>query len=108
MRKIQFRSSFNSIRNKFDYFYKEIKGNVDILLVSEIKIDDSFLQGQCVIGGSSVPYRLDLNCLGGDLILFVREDIPFEEAAIESFNVELSYGITSGFQIALVILIKTA
>ena len=41
-------------------------------------------------------------------MLFVREDIPFEEAAIESFNVELSYGITSGFQIALVILIKRA
>ena len=49
------------------------KSNVDILLVSETKIDNSFPQGQFAIDGFSAPYTLHLN---GDLILFVREDIP--------------------------------
>ena len=37
--------SINSIRNKFYYLSKQIRGNVDILLVLETKIDDSFPQG---------------------------------------------------------------
>ena len=64
------------------------------MLVSETKIDDSFPQGQFVIDGFIVLYRLDRNCLGGDLMLFAREDIPFdqltiEEKPVESFYVEL-------------------
>ena len=71
-----------------------LNGKVDILLVSEIKIDDSFLQGQFVIDGFSAPYRLDHNCFCGGLILFVREDIPsnllIDKKPIESFYVELN------------------
>ena len=53
----------------------------------------SFLQ--FVIDGFSASYRLDRNCLGGGLMLFVREDIPsnlltIEEKPIESFYVELN------------------
>ena len=84
----------NSIRNKFNYLSEQIRGNVDILLVSETKIDDSFPQGQFVIDGFSAPYRLDRNCLGGGL-LFARDDIPsnlltIEEKPIERFYVELN------------------
>ena len=65
------------------------------MLVSETKIDDSFPQGQFIIDGFSAAYRLDCNCLGGGLMLFVREDIPsnlltIEEKPIESFYVELN------------------
>ena len=65
------------------------------MLVSETKIDDSFPQGQFVIDGFSGPYRLARNCLGGGLMLFVRDDIPsnlltMEEKPIESFYVELN------------------
>ena len=55
--------NINSIRNKFNYHSEQIRGNVDILLVWETKIDDSFPQGQFVIDGFSVPYRLDRNIL---------------------------------------------
>ena len=87
--------SINSIRNKFNYLSEQIRGNADILLVSETKIDDSFPQGQFVIDGFSALYRLGRNCLGGGLMLFVREDIPsnlltIEEKPIESFYVELN------------------
>ena len=64
------------------------------LLVSETKIDDSFLQGQLVIDGFSAPYRLDCNCLSGGLMLFLRKDIPsnllaIEEKPIKSFYIEI-------------------
>ena len=49
--------NINSIRNKFKYFLEQIRGNVDILLVSETKIDDSFAQDQFVRDGFSASYR---------------------------------------------------
>ena len=33
--------NINSIRNKFDYLSDLVKGKVDVLLISETKIDDS-------------------------------------------------------------------
>ena len=53
----------------------QIKGNIDVLLVSETKIDDSFPIRNLFIDGFSTPYRLDRNSNGGGLMLFVREDI---------------------------------
>ena len=68
--------NINSIINKFEYLSEQVRGKVDILLVSETKIDDSFLQGQFVIDEFSAPYRLGHNCLVGGLMLFVKEDFP--------------------------------
>ena len=67
--------NINSFRNKFDYLPEQIRGNVDILLVSETKTDDSFPQGQFTTDGFSAPYRLDCNYLRGGLMLFVRYSI---------------------------------
>ena len=50
--------NINLIRNKFVYLFEQIRGNVDILLVLETKIDDSILQGQFVIDGFSAPYTV--------------------------------------------------
>ena len=54
----------------------QIRGNIDVLLVSETKIDNSFLVGNFLIDGFSTPYRLDWNSNSIGLLLFVREDIP--------------------------------
>ena len=83
--------SINSIRNKFYYLSKHIRGNIDILLVSETKIDDSFLQSQFDIDGLRAKYRLDRNCLVGGLMLFVREDIPSNLLAVEEKLIESIY-----------------
>ena len=50
--------------------------NIDILMISETKLDNSFPEGQVFIPGHSSPYRFDKNCRGGDIMLYVREDIP--------------------------------
>ena len=73
----------------------QIKGNIDVLLVSETKIDDSFPIGNFLIDGFSTPYRLDRNSNGGGLMLFVREDISSnlveaEAKPIEGFYIELN------------------
>ena len=78
--------SINSIRNKFYYLSEHIRGNVDILLVSKTKIDDSFLQSQFNIDVFSAPYRLDRNCLVGGLLLFVRDfNVTDNEHHMKSF-----------------------
>ena len=36
--------NINSLRNKFDFLAEKIKGIIDVLLISEIKLDESFFQ----------------------------------------------------------------
>ena len=69
----------------------QIKGNIDVVLVSETKIDDSFPTGDFLIDGFSTPYRLDRNSNGGGPMLFVREDIPSNTVEAEAKHIEGFY-----------------
>ena len=88
-------ANINSIRNKFEFLSTQVKGNIDVLMVSETKVDDSFPVGNFVVDGFSTPYQLDRDSNGGGM-LYVREDIPSnllatdEKNHIESFYVELN------------------
>ena len=53
--------NINSIRNKFDFLVDKIKGNVDIMMISETKLDNTFPNGQFLIDGFNEPIRLDRN-----------------------------------------------
>ena len=48
---------------------------LDILIITETKLDDTFPGSQFHIDGFSKPYRLDRNRNGGGVIIYVREDI---------------------------------
>ena len=68
-----------------------MKGNIDVLTVSETKIDDSFPVGSFVIDGFRTPYRLDRDSNGGGIMLYVREDILSNLLASDEKNyVELN------------------
>ena len=87
--------NINSLRNKFELLADQVTGNIDVLMISETKIDDSFPLGNFLIGGFSKPYRLDCDSLGGGILLYVREDIPsnlleVETKPIEGFYVEIN------------------
>ena len=87
--------NINSLRNKFEFLVDQIKGKVDLLMVSETKLDENFPQGQFKISGFSRPFKLDRNSNGGGIILFVREDIPAkliftEVSPTEGFYVEIN------------------
>ena len=86
--------NINSLRNKFDQLTEMVKGFVDIFLISESKLDDSFPEGQFTIDGYHAPFMFDRHGNGGGLLLYVREDIPAKVLhsdfpAAESFYAEI-------------------
>ena len=68
--------NINSLLAKFDQVKEVILKNVDILVITETKLDDTFPLGQFYVEGFTMPYRLDRNRNGGGVIIYVREDIP--------------------------------
>ena len=65
--------NINSISNKFDQLVDGVKGKVDVLMISEKKIGNSFptmkfhIEGYCV-------FRLDQNEHGDGVLVYVREE----------------------------------
>ena len=66
----------NLIRNKFHFLEKEVSANLDIVLISETEVDDSFLSAQFLLDGFLKPYRLGRCSNGGKIPLYIRNDIP--------------------------------
>ena len=88
--------NINSLRNKLDLLADQIKGHVDVLAISETKLDDSFPAGQFKIPGYASSFRLDRNQNGGGILVFVKEGMPVkflssEEKPIEAFFFELNF-----------------
>ena len=72
---------------------------VDVLVVTETKLDDTFLTSQFLVTGFPVHYRLDRNRNGGGVMIFVRDDIPRRVLTkhvfpddIEGLFIELNFG----------------
>ena len=88
--------NINSIRNKFDALSLIVRNNVNILMISETKLDDSFPTAQFLLHGFSAPYRLDRNSKGGGILLYIKEDIPSRllsskpKTDIETISVEIN------------------
>ena len=56
-----------------------IKNNIDILCISETKLDSSYPTSKFLIPGYSSPYRLDgpkVRDASGGLLVYVNEDMP--------------------------------
>ena len=71
--------NINSIRGKFESLKEIIQNYIDILVVSESKLDESFPPAQFKIDGYDLPYRKDRNKNGGGVMIFVREDLACKE-----------------------------
>ena len=78
-----------SIRNKFDHFMAAVLGNIDILLITETKIDSTFPVNQFYFNGYNVPYRNDRNTNGGGILVYIRDDI--RSRIIECENLPSSF-----------------
>ena len=66
--------NINSIRNKFITVQDIIKPNLDIFLVSETKLDQTFPNNQFFIDGYRM-FRRDRNSYGGGLCMYINQDI---------------------------------
>ena len=88
--------NIKSIRNKLDALTYIIGNNIDIILISETKIDDTFPTVQFFIKGFSASYRQDRNRAGGGILLFVQKDVPSRtlnpksKTDIETLSVEIN------------------
>ena len=65
-----------------------IRDRVDILLISETKIDSTFPKPQFFLQGYSEPLRLDRTSDGGGLLLYLRSDIPVKPLPLISGSIE--------------------
>ena len=83
--------TINSLRLKFDSLAQKITDNVDILMISETKLDNCFPEGQFLIEGYSKPYGTDRNCHRGGIMLYVRADIRSKLLSTESLPMEGFY-----------------
>ena len=84
--------NINSIRNKFDQLVAGIKNNIDVFMISETKLDNSFPKIQFHFDGYC---RLDRNEHGGGILVYVREDIPsklipMQNSLIKGLFIELN------------------
>ena len=71
--------NINSIKGKFDMLKEVIKNYIDILIINESKLDESFPQHQFCIEGYKIPYRKDCTKNSGGVLIFVREDLRCKE-----------------------------
>ena len=68
--------NINSLRNKFDILTNSVSEYIDILMISETKLDNTFPHALYHLKDFSNPYRLDRNSHGGGILVYVRDNIP--------------------------------
>ena len=83
--------NINSMRNKIEDLKYLIAENIDILLISETKLNNTFPESQFLISGFQPPYREDRNEKGGGLLLYFREHIPSKKLNINFYPICICY-----------------
>ena len=81
--------NINSIANKFEQLKSIIRGKIDILIITETKLDESFPNAQFFMEGYSEPYRMDRDRNGGGILIYVRDDIPSKKLSRHTFPADI-------------------
>ena len=68
--------NINSIPNNFENHCDLISKNVDILSVTETKLDPSFPNSQFLIPGFHEPMRLDITTKRGGMLVYIKYSLP--------------------------------
>ena len=75
----------NSFSGKFDQIETFIQGNVDIFIVTESKLDETFPAGPFFMDGFTPPHRLDRNIHGGVYLYMYEKTYPVNHLTFMSF-----------------------
>ena len=77
-----------------------VSGNIDILMITETKIDSTFPVNQFYLNDYNVPYRNDRNTNGGGILVYIRDDIRSRiiecenlPSSFEGLVIELSFNL---------------
>ena len=88
----------NSICGKFDSLKTIISGKIDVMIIVETKLDNSYPTSQFFMHGYSKPFRMNRDKHGGGILVYIREDIPCKilenhnlPVDIEGLFVELNF-----------------
>ena len=68
--------NINSIRNKFENLCDIVGNNVDVLSITEIKLDSSFPNAQFLLPAFQEPLWLDINHRSGGLLVYIKVSLP--------------------------------
>ena len=90
--------NINSVRNKFEQIKEIVLKYIDILVVTETKLDEILLEFLFLMDGFSKPCRLDRNKNGGGIMIFIRGTVSSKILEkhifpndVESIFVELNF-----------------
>ena len=106
--------NINSMKNKFESLVEYVGNNLDILKISETKIDDTFPDSQFLIESFSISYRLYRTAKGEEILIlpYIRQDILSKylkkttvSESFEGLFVELNLRSKNGFSDAHIALI---
>ena len=78
-----------------------VKENLDILVLTETKLDETYSDASIHISGFSRPFRVDRNKYGGGVLVYIREDIPSKELTRYTFPCTDKDGPVEGIFIEL-------
>ena len=81
--------NINSISSKFNQLKELVLKHVDLLVLCETKLDETFPSSQFYMDGFSLRYRLDRNPNGGGIMIFVKEDIPSKLLTKHNFPMDV-------------------
>ena len=71
--------NINSVRNKFENFTGMISEYVDVIVLAETKLDDTFPKNQFSLPGFKAPIRLDRTLNSGGLLVLINEKITSKQ-----------------------------
>ena len=71
-----------------------ISETIDILIIAETKIDNTFPTIQFLIAGFMKPYGYDRNRNGGGLLIYAREQDPVKELTQYKAPADIECGVT--------------
>ena len=88
----------NTFSNKYDSLKTLIPGNIDVMIIGETKLDDSFPTSQFKIEGFAEPFRMNRDKNGWGLLIYDNDCIPYKQLKkhilpgdIEGMFIELNF-----------------
>ena len=79
----------NSVRNKLYDLEFILRKPLDIIFISETKLDQTFPTAQFAIEGFNKPYGLDIISNSGGLLFYVKANLPSKLIRFYNFPIEI-------------------
>ena len=80
--------NINLLLNTFEQSKDIVMQYIDILALTETKLDATFTKAQFLLNGFSEPYRLDRSRNRGAVMIYIHENVPSKLLAIHVFPLE--------------------